>query len=410
MSKVGGALPSWYWPPGVPRRVPVAQQPLDRLLRQRFAKSQNEPALLSANVALSYGELLARVQQMAGGLQALEPAGPIAVGETLAIDNLTLFLGGLLAGRPVFLADASIDGDAIAAQLAEAKVMMILTAGHPRAELEKSGIRIVATDDLKGSFNEAGGGKRATEPVAFLRSRRGVVVHSHFSLSAMAASLAAFIAKLRQTPFLCTSSALGSWETLAPIVLALLNAMPVGFATVQELNEGVDLAAAAGGYMILERCAADEILRTRRVPLAITGAPYVFVSTGQFTPKWRRRFETLCRRPIFPVWGLAELGPVVAPHPTWLPLHGHGFPLVNVSLVPIDPGTGKISIVPWELLEQAEVGVETLSAMVGYTQRASNLAARVGTAVRTREMASMDHVGVVVLHGPAAAVEEARAN
>ena len=52
---------------------------------------------------------------------------------------------------------------------------------------------------------------------------------------------------------------------------------------------------------------------------------------------------------------------------------------------------------PWEMLDEAEVGVETLSAMVGYVEPARNVGVKAGTAVRTRQVASMDHVGVVVL-------------
>lgn len=59
------------------------------------------------------------------------------------------------------------------------------------------------------------------------------------------------------------------------------------------------------------------------------------------------------------------------------------------------------------MLEEAEVGVETLSVMAGYTESARNASARVGTALRTHEIASMDHVGVVVLRRPAARSQEA---
>jgi len=110
--------------------------------------------------------------------------------------------------------------------------------------------------------------------------------------------------------------------------------------------------------------------------------------------------ESFCGRPIFPLWGLPEVGPLVAAHPTWIPPHGHGFPLVNVSLIPIEPNSGKVSIVPWEMLDQAEVGVEALSAMVGYVEPARNVGVKVGTAVRTHQVAAMDHVGVVALQGP----------
>jgi hypothetical protein len=119
--------------------------------------------------------------------------------------------------------------------------------------------------------------------------------------------------------------------------------------------------------------------------------------------RWRRKLESLCAAPVFPIWGMPELGPVLAAHPTWLPPHGHGFPLVNVSLVPIEPTTGRVSIVPWEMLEQAEMGVETLSAMIGYAEPSLNAGMKSGTALRTRQIASMDHVGVVVLQEKAGA-------
>lgn len=223
----------------------------------------------------------------------------------------------------------------------------------------------------------------------------------------MSASLAAFIIELRELPFLCTEPNIGSWETLAAMTLALLHGMPIAFATLEELQAGAGLSGAERAWVILTRRDADAILRQGRIPRAISEASYLFVSMGPFALKWRRQFEKLVGRPIFPLWGLPELGPVVAAHPTWMPIYGHGFPLVNVSLVPIDPGTGKVSIVPWELLEEAEVGVEALSVMAGYSESARTASARVGTALRTHEIASMDHVGVVELRGPAPPGQEA---
>jgi hypothetical protein len=49
------------------------------------------------------------------------------------------------------------------------------------------------------------------------------------------------------------------------------------------------------------------------------------------------------------------------------------------------------------MLDEAEVGVEALSAMVGYVEPARNVGIKAGTALRTRQVASMDHVGVVAL-------------
>lgn len=362
---------------------------------------------MSGSARISYGELLARIQEIGGGIQALKLPGPIVIGEADAIEGVTLFLAGLFAARPVFLVNLSLDPDVIAAQLADAKASIVLTAGRPGKALERVAVPIIRRNELKGTFSEAGGAKRANDSAVLLASGRGVVVHSHFSLSAMSAALAAFIIRLREVAYLCTDPTVGTWETLAPVLLALLYGMPIVFMTFEDMKAGANPSEAENAYVILQPRDADRMMAERRVPQPIAKASHIFVSTGPFTQRWRRKFEALCGRPIFPLWGLPELGPLVASHPTWLPIHGHGFPLVNVSLIPIDPGSGKISIVPWELLEHAEVGVESLSAMLGYAPPARNAAVRVGTALRTYEIASMDHVGVVVLHGPTAGSQRA---
>lgn len=395
MSKVGGALPSWYWPAGIPRRVPVAQQPLDRLLRQRFANARDKPALLSASAEVTYGDLLARSLEVAGGLQAAGVTGAVAIAAASAVEGMSLFLGALFAGRPTLLLDPATPPKMLASQIAEAGASSVLGSEGKLGDL---GVPTLSKEGLTGTFAEARGTRRASDPAVLLPSGRGVAIHSHFSVSAMAASLAAFIIKLRELPFVCTETAVFSWETLAAVILAFMYGMPVVFAALEDLRAERDPLRARDGYVILSRRHADIMLQERWVPWRIRQASYVFISTGYFTLKWRRRLEALLGRPIFPMWGLPELGPIVVPHPTWLPVHGHGLPLVNVSVVPVDPTNGRVSIVPWELLEQAEVGVEALSAMLGYTQTARNAAVRAGTALRTGQIATMDHVGVVVLH------------
>ncbi len=403
MSKVGGALPSWYWPAGVPRRVPVAQQPLGRLFRQKFTASKDRPAVASQNVRLSYGELLEQCLTLAGGIQAAGLDGTIAIADPDPVQSLVLCIAGLLAGRCIFLADPLDFAEQLAARLTEAKASALI-ASDGAALAQGTGVRIVARSELKGTFSDVGTAKRATEPAVLVPSGRGVVAHSHFSLSAMAASMAAFIPRLREIPFVCTEPSISSWEMLTGIVLALSQGRPIAFGRFQEFDSG-ELADFAGeGYLIIRQAQADKMLADGKAPKLIGRAAYVFVSTGFFIPRWRWRVESLFDRPIFPLWGLTELGPLVASHPTWLPPHGHGFPLVNVSLIPIDPGSGKVSIVPWEMLDEAEVGVETLSAMVGYVEPARNVGVKAGTAVRTRQVASMDHVGVVVLQDEQVAV------
>ena len=398
MSKVGGALPSWYWPAGIPRRVPVAQQPLGRLFRQRFATMKDRIAVADKNVRISYGELLEQGLSLAGGIQAAGLTGTIAISDPDPLESLRLCLAGLFAGRRVLLADPADSAEQLAARLAEGNASALITsdgAGPPPA----AGVTMVARSELQGTFSEAGTAIRATEPALLLPSGRGLVAHSHFSVSAMAASMAAFIPRLREIPFVCTEPAIGSWEMLTGILLAISQGKPVVFASLEQFDSGELADLTNGAYMIIQRSQADAMLAAGRTPPMISQSAYVFVSTGSFAPRWRRRMEALSGRPIFPLWGLPEVGPLVAAHPTWIPPHGHGFPLVNVSLIPIDPDSGKISIVPWEMLDQAEVGVEALSAMVGYVEPARNVGVKTGTAVRTRQVATMDHVGVVVLQG-----------
>ncbi len=390
MSKVGGALPSWYWPAGIPRRVPVPQQPLGRILRQRFTKEADKPAIIAEGATVSYSDLLARVVALAGGVQSVPIKGPLALIDSDPIESVAMLLGAIFAGRQVFLPGRTDSDETIEARMTEAKVAAILTSddGSPRA-----GLPVVWRSELAGAFNEAAAAKRAAEPVLMLSAPRGTVTHSHFSLSAMAASLGAFIPRMREMAFVCRTGPLGSWETLSGILLAFGNGMPVVFSGSGESRGAAGMAK----YAFLHREEADEIIAQERLPADIADASYLFVSTGFFEPKWRRRFEALCDRPIFPIWGLPETGPVIASHPTWLPPHGHGFPLVNVSLLPIDPASGQISIVPWEMLEQAEMGVEALSAMVGYAEPSRTPAVKAGTALRTGQIVTMDHVGVVVL-------------
>jgi hypothetical protein len=398
MSKVGGALPSWYWPAGIPRRVPVAQQPLGRLFRQRFATMKDRIAVADKNVRISYGELLEQGLSLAGGLQAAGLTGTIAISDPDPLESLRLCLAGLFAGRRVLLADPADSADQLAARLAEGNASALITSDGA-GPAQAAGVTMVARGELQGTFSEAGTAIRATEPALLLPSGRGLVAHSHFSVSAMAASMAAFIPRLREIPFVCTEPAIGSWEMLTGILLAISQGKPVVFASLEQFDSGELADLTNGAYMIIQRSQADAMLAAGRTPPMISQSAYVFVSTGSFAPRWRRRMEALSGRPIFPLWGLPEVGPLVAAHPTWIPPHGHGFPLVNVSLIPIDPDSGKISIVPWEMLDQAEVGVEALSAMVGYVEPARNVGVKTGTAVRTRQVATMDHVGVVVLQG-----------
>ncbi|MBK5231232.1 MAG: hypothetical protein JJE27_08695, partial [Thermoleophilia bacterium] len=105
-------------------------------------------------------------------------------------------------------------------------------------------------------------------------------------------------------------------------------------------------------------------------------------------------------REVLPIWGRAAFGPAVAAHPSWFPFDAHGIPLVNVRVLPVDPGSGQPSLVPWEMLEQAEIGIESPSLMTGFVRKSAADDLLTGKILRTHVSGSVDHVGVVVLHKP----------
>ena len=177
MSKVGGALPSWYWPVGVPRRVPVAQQPLGRVFRQKFLTAKDRPALVSHNARLSYGELLEQSLALAGGIQAAGLDGTIAIADPDPVQSLLLCMAGLFAGRCVFLADPADSAEQLAARLAEAKASALI-ASDGAALPQGAAVRIVAEERTEGNLQRQGNGEasnraRAT-PSHWPRCRRAL--------------------------------------------------------------------------------------------------------------------------------------------------------------------------------------------------------------------------------------------
>jgi acyl-CoA synthetase (AMP-forming)/AMP-acid ligase II len=364
MSKVGGALPSWYWPAGLPRRAPVPHQPLQLQLGRRVSRARERPALSSPRRSLTYGEFWADVLATGRALEALE-ATTVAVCEENGLEAVLRLLGALEAGRPVALLDPELAPERLAEQLAGAE------SSRRRA--------------------------RANEPVVLLGAGADMAVHSHASLSAMGVGLASFLPELRRLRF-CWAGPVCSWEALTGVVAALQSGMPASFASAAELRGG-EHGFADDGYTILRRADADAFIAAGKAPSILSRLRHVFVSTGAFTRRWRRRLERLLGRPILTLWGSQEVGPAVAAHPSWVPSQAHGIPLVNVNLIPIDPASGRVSLVPWELRERAGLGVESPSTMSGYTDPERTRAVRLGNIVRVPKLAQIDHVGAVTVHG-----------
>ncbi len=398
--KVGGALLGAYWPPDIPRRVPVPRLPLPALVRKAAAAARSRPAVATAARELSYRELDDLERSVAASLRSLE-LGTSAVGvcEESAGEALVLLFGALEAGCRVALLDPGEAADVLAARLEHGEVSAILTSTRP-GSAAGSRVRLLRLEELARADPGPSPPPRPVppeRPAVLLPARDGLVAHSHFSLAAMATALTSFVPRLRQLDFL-SDGPLHEWETLAGALGGLLSGRTVGFA-----SPAAELLDPAEAYTVLRRRAADAVLASGN-PQGWEQLRYVFVSVGPFAPRWRRRLEEVLGKAVLPVWGSAEVGPVIAAHPTWFPLHAHGVPIVNVTLVPVDPGSGRQSEVPWAMLARAELGVEAPSTRVavagaeaaaGLATPAPHAEAAGAIVVRTSAIVEVDTVGIV---------------
>jgi hypothetical protein len=396
--KVGGALPSWYWPDDVPRRTAVPEQTMDRAFRYRVPVVADQPAIVSAAGTTTYAALLEAVRRTGRGIHALDPAAAVvAVCEPDFEASLVLLLAGMAAGKQVAMIDPHAPATVIGRHLEQSGAAAVLTATGKDTAGVPAGVPVVAGAGLPQTDMEAPGSGQSDLPAVLIPSGDDVVVHSHFALSAMAVSLMTFVPRLRRIPYVALAP-LWSWEGITGALGALLHGSHL--ISVPRMALDGALPGAAGGYTILRRTDADRLLETGRPPDLLSNLRYLFVSTAYFPRRWRRRAEQVLQRPILPLWGTPEVGPAVAAHPTWFPLEAHGIPLVNVFLEPVDPVRGVISDVPWELLESAEIGVDTPAGMVGFAGGHGVERFRLNKVVRTYTRANVDIVGVVTLLPP----------
>lgn len=401
MSKVGGALPAWYWPEGIPRRSPVAHQTIDRLIKRACSRSTEESAIVWPDRVLSYGELLETVIAFGQAITGLCPGDDVlAVAEADPGEAYVLMLSALAAGKRVLVAEMTASDAELAKQLSDAGACCVLSATGAGAAGRSADMHVVQREQLSGYDGQRAKLRptKATDPAVIIPADGELAVHSQYSIAAMAVSLLAFIPQLREMT-LVAPPPLSRWESLAVMTAALTSAAPIAVSSLADLsNSGsVDVT---GAYAVMLRRQADELIQAKRAPGILRSLAYLFVSTGHFRPRWRRELESLCGRAVLPIWGTAPLGPAVAAHPTWFPLDAHGIPLVNVRVVPIDPASGEVSVVPWEMLERAEIGVDSPAAMTRFVREGADAELRSGKFLRTFVGGSVDHVGVVVLHRP----------
>lgn len=398
MSKVGGALPAWYWPEGIPRRSPVPQQTIDRMIKRACRKTET-PALVWPDRSITCGELLEIITENGRRLAAMLPEDEVvAVLERDTGEALLLALAVAQCGKRALLADLDQSAEAIAASLTDAGATAAVTAGEAAAP---AGVRVVTAAEIAAFDGELPKLRpvKATAPAVIIPDGSELAVHSNYSLAAMSVAMTAFIPELKSYSAVAATP-LWHWESLTAILSALLNGATVFVASFDGAASMPSEFNPDEAYAVIRREDADRFAEKGEFPALLRDLRYVFVSTEYFQPKWRKRLERLRGREMLLLWGRGAFGPAVAAHPTWFPFDAHGIPLVNVRVLPVDPNSGEPSLVPWEMLDQAEIGVESPGQMTGYVDAEASSALMSGKIMRARIPASVDHVGVIVLHKP----------
>jgi acyl-CoA synthetase (AMP-forming)/AMP-acid ligase II len=370
------------------------------MIKKGGGRKADAPAILSPVGVLTFGELIDSITAYGQAIVGLVPDdSTVAVAAPGAGDALPLLLGALAAGKRVLVCDVSSPQARLSDQLTQVEAGAVLVASTPTGG-QFGDYRVITRQQIEAFEGERDKLRptKAQAPAVVIPADGELVVHSQYGLVAMGVTLPAFIPDLKSQT-LVAPPPLWTWEGLATTLAALMNGATVADYGLDEVaaSAGIDPGAA---WTMLMREQADEIAKAKHGPAVLGELAHVFVSTAYFDHRWRRALESGCRREVLPIWGTPELGPAVAAHPTWFPTDAHGIPLVNVRVVPVDPESGEVSVVPWEMLEAAEIGVESPSSMLSFVREGADEALRAGKILRTFVGASVDHVGVVNLHRP----------
>lgn len=372
MSKGAVGLVAGYWPEDVYRYLATPGLSLDEALVTRQAKRRGrEPAVVTASGrVLTYEALATEVDGVMRALLSLvgDRSARVAIVTREAVATLTIFLGALRARCVALLADPSATGEALARQLsAFTPDLVVVEDGDATASSVTSlpEFRCVSRDEVTGESRH----RPKTTPRLSLKAPAVVmpaeggrlVSHSHGSLLTGALSWGSFLALQEGELFLCARP-LHAWEGLYSVLPALFRG---GASVLAPEATWAELAAVASelgpSYTMLPFETAVALASdAREVHEASRALNGVFVSVDRpFRVAARQKFERSLGRPVMTVYGRADLGPVLASHPTWYLDEAVGIPVTNVDVWPLNPATGGPLEVPWEAIEYAEVGVKS---------------------------------------------------
>ncbi|MEE9284632.1 MAG: class I adenylate-forming enzyme family protein [Dehalococcoidia bacterium] len=366
MGKASIGLLGGYWPDDVFRYVAVPYWSLDvELVEQPAQRWGQQPALAAGETVVTYGQLLQNTERVTAGLQArLEQGARIELALGSPISLVTALLGALAGGYVVHLMDPRTAASQAAQARAEFKPDLLLCdeATKDRAPDQSSGVAIAVYEELLSTDAEKQAVSLDTDaPPVFLAGPGGALVpHSHHSLLAAALSWSTFAAIEAGQAVLCCRAA-HAWDGLSWALACLFKGALCLFANLDDpsLPEAIRRyrpAYAALDLEGIELALADPTL-TRAIGDTLAG---VFVPVdGPFSPQWRRRVRNRLGVDVLTVYGSAELGMVLASHPSWYVDAAIGLPVTNVDLWPLDPATKEALDVSWDAIEYAEIGVKS---------------------------------------------------
>lgn len=382
MGKVAQVLITGYWPDRVPRRIGVPQKPLGEQFLVAAQKAGDAPALACAGEVISHAALLDRARRAAAALATLvEPRATVALALADPMQTLILLIATQLCATRAALCDPS-DLTALTALSPD-----LVLADRPGA---LPGLRALAPADLDPAAPGTGERRGRWRDVAILLPEgQGFAGHGHVSTTAMVKALTTYIPELESTDHVLCAP-LHRWDGLAGALTALLSGRAVILSPDQTAFDRHDVCS------FVPRALAESWLNTVRAPEWARQARLIFVVMSGFETRWRRRLETLLRRPILPLWGGQRMGPAICAHPSWAPVDVHGLPLTNAMLVPLDPANGTPSDVPWEMLTRAELGIEAPSVQIkDDTTEGIVFDMNGNQVVRTGRIVAVDRLGMV---------------
>ncbi len=361
MPKTIATTPSWYWPDTVPRVFGVPPVPVATLAVDGPARRHPHELALAGDGGdeLTAAELAEQVAATAARVRgAVAPGGVVAVATGPGADGVVAVLGALASGRRVALAAVDDGGARAVLGASGAEVGLCDAAGGEL--LAAAGITALGEGagpaPESGGPGELGGAALGDERVC-LSGASGPVWHSQRSLLAGALVVPSFFEPDARATWLVLQSPC-SWDGLATVVGAL--------------SAGCSVVASGpgeGAVQSAERfqpgwisASLDDAGRTwsggggrRRRSQAGSGRWLVVTVDGPFDPDERSSVGASAGGGALTLFGMGEIGPVMAAHPSWFLDEPVGIPVPNMHVLPADPDTGEPIDVMWELLDHAMV-------------------------------------------------------